>query len=120
MSIQELTGTAVLSAIQEFDTIGKRAFLKKYGFGPSRGYYLLKDEKLYDSKAIAGAAHGYLGTGYSPLEHGDFRGGEKTVANRLRQLGFEMQTPDTMQMRVLPFVIGRTYHRQRDIHQVFA
>jgi hypothetical protein len=46
---------------------------------------------LYDSKAIAGAAHGYQHA--APLAASDFSGGEATVANRLEQLGFEVTWP---------------------------
>ena len=41
MSIGELTDReAVVSAIKEYDTLGQKAFLKKYGFGPITSYYL--------------------------------------------------------------------------------
>jgi 5-methylcytosine-specific restriction protein A len=49
---------AVRAAMDEYDAIGGRAFLQKYGFGVSRGYFVARDCKLYDSKAIAGVAVG--------------------------------------------------------------
>jgi hypothetical protein len=81
-----LTATAVLAAVGEFDELGRDAFLKKYGFGKSRGYFLQHQSKPYDSKAIAGAAHGKLGEGFEALAPADFSGGDKTVAKRLREL----------------------------------
>ena len=60
MALSDLTFAAVLKAIEEFNQLGREAFLQKYGFGKARDYMLLKDGTFYDSKAIAGAAHGYL------------------------------------------------------------
>lgn len=50
---------AVLAAIREADELGREHFLKKYGFGESRQCFLMYDGKVYDSKAIVGAAHGF-------------------------------------------------------------
>jgi 5-methylcytosine-specific restriction protein A len=61
VGLSDLTGKAVLSAIAEFDAIGRDEFLKKYGFGRSRGYFVTYQGRPYDSKAIAGAAHGNVG-----------------------------------------------------------
>ncbi len=47
----------VIKAIKEYDAIGQKAFLNKYGFGKSRNYFLLFLVKYYDSKAILGVAH---------------------------------------------------------------
>src|SRR4029077_8725948 len=55
-------------------------FLKKYGFSKSSGYFLVYKGKSYDSKAIAGAAHGYIGGVFQPLRASKFSGGDKTVA----------------------------------------
>lgn len=90
MTLIDLTAAAVESALEEFDQIGREAFLAKYGFGPSRTYFLDHNGKQYDSKAIAGAAHGYL-SGHAPLEPSEFSGGEQTVAAKLRELGFEVR-----------------------------
>ena len=46
---------AVLEAIDEFDRIGRDAFLERYGYSPARRYFFEFDGKLYDSKAIVGA-----------------------------------------------------------------
>ena len=81
-----MTRTGVLAAVDEFDRVGREAFLKATGFGPARAYFLEHDGKLYDSKAVIGYAHG-VSTAV-PLGPGDFSGGDKTVAQRLETLGF--------------------------------
>ena len=55
----DVTRDGVLTAIEEFDRLGRAAFLDKYGFGEARSYYLVHEGKQYDSKAIVGVAHGY-------------------------------------------------------------
>jgi 5-methylcytosine-specific restriction protein A len=120
LALAELTEQSVLAAITEFDQLGREAFLKKYGFGKSRGYFLQHESKSYDSKAIAGAAHGKLGGGFEALAPADFSGGDKTVAKRFRGLGFEVMEPSDAQPVGIPFEVGSLYHRQRDIHQVFG
>jgi MoxR-like ATPase len=92
VSLSELTDRqAVLSAIAEFDDLGRDAFLRKYGFGSARSFWLKHDGKLYDSKAIAGAAFGFQFPGRGPLRAGDFSGGEQTVRPALEKLGFEFE-----------------------------
>lgn len=81
---------AVLQAVQEFDRIGRDAFLAKYGFARSRGYFLHHGGKAYDSKAILGAARGYQYPSLGPLGHEEFSGGELATARVLRSLGFDV------------------------------
>ena len=79
---------AVLKAIKEFDSLGRKRFLEKYGFGEARAYFLLYARKQYDSKAIVGASIGHqYGEPFGP---GDFAGGYKTVVPRLAALGFHV------------------------------
>ena len=86
-NLSQLTSRdAVIRAIREYDRIGKAAFLKKYGFGEARSYFLIHDEKEYDSKAIAGVAYkNQFGT---LLAAADFSGGHATVQKKLNSLGF--------------------------------
>jgi hypothetical protein len=98
-SLSDLTAAAVLQALGEFDTLGRDAFLQKYGFGRSRGYFLQHAGKPYDSKAIAGAAHGHIGSTFAPLSASKFSGGDKTVAKRLRDLGFTVLAPSASYSR---------------------
>jgi len=81
---------AVLKAIDEFDQIGRHAFLSKYGFRKARSYFLVHNEQRYDSKAIAGAAIGYQHSKVGPLRGADFIGGDATVRPKLRSLGFQV------------------------------
>ena len=86
VTLSDVTRASVLTAVAEFDRQGRDAFLKSTHFGRARAYYLEHEGRLYDSKAIAGYAHG-VSTG-TPLGPGDFSGGDKTVAQRLEALGF--------------------------------
>ncbi|MBB5829790.1 HNH endonuclease [Micromonospora carbonacea] len=86
MTLADVTRASVLAAVEEFDRLGRDAFLKSTGFGRSRAYYLDYQGSLYDSKAIIGYAHGVsTGTAWGPA---NFSGGDKTVAQRLEALGF--------------------------------
>ena len=88
MALTDITQTGVESAVTEFDRIGREAFLNKYGFGEARSYFLIVANKRYDSKAIAGAAHGYSRPAEGPLPASEFSGGEATVRRTLERLGF--------------------------------
>jgi len=90
MALADLTRDSVLSALAECDRMGRAAFLEKYGFHPARRYFLDHDGRRYDSKAIVGAAHGYLGPGFVALPASAFSGGDATVVPTLEGLGFEM------------------------------
>jgi 5-methylcytosine-specific restriction protein A len=58
MALRDLSDPqAVVAALDEFDKIDRAPFLKKYRFGKATRYMLRRDGRLYDSKAIAGAAH---------------------------------------------------------------
>lgn len=92
MSLRELSRDSVNRAMREFDRLGRDAFLEKYGFGKARDYLLTENGSDYDSKAIAGVAHGYL-PGRSPLKPEDFGGG-KPVIRALSRLGFTVRGPD--------------------------
>lgn len=73
----------------EYDRLGQDRFLAKYGFGAAHSYWLVVDGKTYDSKAIVGAAHGYLPS-REPLAAYDFSGGAATVGRLLSGLGFQV------------------------------
>lgn len=97
MALSDLTTVAVNQATQEFDLLGRDAFLKKYGFGRARSYMLQANGHSYDSKAIVGAAHGNL-PGKLPLSAKEFSGGEATVKKTLENLGFTVASiePDAL------------------------
>ncbi|MFI5532470.1 HNH endonuclease [Kitasatospora sp. NPDC051853] len=90
MSKGELTRESVLSAIDEYDRLGRDAFLSAYGFGKARDYVLVHEGRQYDSKAIAGAAHRYQhGTALKPT---DFSGGTTAAVPWLERLGFTIRS----------------------------
>lgn len=89
MPLADLTSAdAVFRALTEFDRVGRDQFLAQYGFQKSRSYFLVRDGRVYDSKPIAGAAHGYQHPEHGPLRAADFSGGDATVRARLEALGF--------------------------------
>jgi MoxR-like ATPase len=91
VSLSDLSDPAAVErAIEEFDRIGRDAFLKKYGYGRSRSYELVRDGKRYDVKAIVGAAHGYQLPHEGPLRNDQFTSGARSTVPKLESLGFEV------------------------------
>jgi len=89
MTLGDLSSKAAVGkAIHEFDSLGRDHFLKKYGFGRARAYFLVYRGEHYDSKAIVGAAHAFqFGR---PLRPQDFSGGQATVRPKLESLGYRV------------------------------
>lgn len=113
---------AVMAAIREFDELGQEGFLQKYGFGHARRFLIKVDGRLYDSKAILGAAHGYEHPERGPLTHDEFSGGETTTKAKLEELGFEVVDRET-ETRALHLVVkwSATHGRQTvDLHREVA
>ncbi len=79
---------AIAAAADEFDSMGRDAFLEKYQFGRSTKYRVRINGKLYDSKALVGVAFGIQHQAEGPLTHKDFNGGHKSALTVLRRLGF--------------------------------
>lgn len=82
-----LTRESVLSAIDEHDRLGRDRFLDRYGFKEARDYFLSRDGRAYESKAVAGVAYGYVAG--ATLTSSDFTGGSG-LADVLRALGFHV------------------------------
>ena len=93
MTLSDATSEGVEQAIDEFDRLGKEAFLTQFGFGRARGYFLIPDGPRYDTKAVIGVAHGYGRPDLGPLRPQDFSGGDATVARLLESLGFDVEKP---------------------------
>lgn len=89
----DITREGIEKAIAEFDRLGRESFLDKYQFGKARSYFVLVDDRRYDSKAICGAAHGYDRPDDGPLRPDQFSGGDSTVARLLENRGFEVSKP---------------------------
>ena len=83
---------AVEDALDEFDRVGRQEFLKDYHFGKARSYFIERDGKRYDSKAVLGAAHRYQYG--AALPHEEFDGGDAGAARQLRALGFTIVDAD--------------------------
>ncbi|AXI47586.1 hypothetical protein C1J03_17180 [Sulfitobacter sp. SK012] len=81
--------SAVEAAMDEFDQIGRDAFLAKHGFGQALRYYIMRDGRQYDSKAIYGAAHRIQFPEDEAFTSDDFSGGENAVKQPLEALGFK-------------------------------
>jgi 5-methylcytosine-specific restriction protein A len=90
VALPKLTVDAVHQAMNEYDRLGPDAFLRKYGFGRAKTYFLVHGGRSYDSKAIAGVAHGYAVPSEGPLSNKRFSGGETAAAKWLRDAGFEV------------------------------
>ena len=106
MAFGDITRQAVLKAVAEYDELGQDQFLDKYGFERARLYVLVHDGNSYDSKAIVGAAHGFL-PGQRPLAAREFSGGEATVGRLLRRLGFTVQVGDALTLDTLVGMLTR-------------
>jgi putative restriction endonuclease len=121
MALADLSDpAAVVRAIEEFDAIGREAFLERYGFGPARQFFVGYYSRHYDSKAILGAAHGFEFPEQGPLSHADFSGGEPTV-RKLMELGFSVvqMGAETRGLRVFGHVAlsppGSTFDNRREL-----
>ncbi|MEV1068552.1 HNH endonuclease signature motif containing protein [Streptomyces sp. NPDC050263] len=115
MALTDITRCEVEKAIEECDRLGREAFLKRHGFRRARRYLLSHEGKNYDSKAIVGAAHGFL-PGQQPLAASYFSGGAAHAAGLLRGLGFDIAeehpvtglTPDDLVHRITHLQVNRS------------
>lgn len=89
LSRSDVTRASVLEAMAEFDALGRKAFLSKYGYGPSAAYRIRHERRLYDSKAILGVAYG-IEHQVTPLKPWEFSGGAEHCARLLARLGFTL------------------------------
>ncbi len=91
MGLEDVTSVeAVLSAMREYDRIGRDAFIHKYHFGSSRTHVVLYERREYDPKPILGAAHSYQFPELGPIDCYEFHGGQPTI-RKLESLGFVMR-----------------------------
>src|SRR4051794_34703785 len=96
MGLRDVTDRdAILSALQEYDRLGRDEFLRKYGYGRAKRYFVEHEGRLYDSKAIVGVAHGYQFPEQGPLTNDLFSGGEIMTKRHLEGVGFRIVTTDT-------------------------
>jgi hypothetical protein len=114
MVLAELTDpTAVSGALDEFDRLGRDAFLRKYGFSRSRNYFVERNGSLYDSKAIAGVAYGIEHSDRGPLRPEEFSGGDATVRPKLEELGFVVRAREPELSEPFSEIMWRVLELQR-------
>lgn len=106
MALSDITRAEVEKAIEECERLGREAFLKLYGFQRARRYLLAYGGGYHDSKAIIGAAHGFL-PGQRPLAAREFSGGAAHAAGLLRDLGFDV----VEKLSMGPFTADQLLHR---------
>jgi hypothetical protein len=87
-----VTHRDVVRAIEKYDRLGPDQFFSRHGFGRSRSYELIWDERHYPHKAILGTAY-ELATG-ERLGSGDFEGGRSGAVAVLAKLGFTVQSKE--------------------------
>ncbi|WP_406093232.1 HNH endonuclease [Kitasatospora purpeofusca] len=78
----------ILKTLQEYDELGRQAFLDLYGYKEARKYLILHDGKAYDSKAVAGVAHKHQHG--RPLACGELSGGLGHAVEWLKREGFRI------------------------------
>ncbi len=112
-SLKGIEREHILRALADYDRLGQEEFLRQYGFGQARSYVLVHNGKTYDSKAIVGAARGYV-PGQKPLTAAEFSGGEATVGRLLRRLGFTVSVSTEITGDDLVEAIGKLHVRWSD------
>jgi len=82
---------SVQQALDEFERLGRVAFLERYGYNKARDYLVRNPRtgELCDSKAIVGVAFGFEHPDEGPLKAEQFSGGEATVVPLLQRLHFD-------------------------------
>jgi hypothetical protein len=89
VSWKDVSRDDVVRAIKEYDRLGAEKFFAEHGYGPSRSYELVWDNRHYPHKAVLGTAYEFA-TGQR-LASGDFEGGKSGAVSVLGKLGFTVQ-----------------------------
>ena len=120
--VDGLTREAVLSALAEFDRLGREEFLGRFGPRPSRSRWIPHDGKQYDMKPVWRAAFGHMdGTGPLARDDPKYFLSSDLVQKHLEALGFDIgsdiqvepDAPDGQPLnRILygPPGTGKTWH----------
>ena len=104
---------AVRAAVAECESLGREAFLERYGFGKARRFFLKIGRRRYDSKAIVAVAFRHQYKGAPALENG-FGGGERKVGTVLARMGFEVEGMSRLP-RTRPTLDAESLERQAAI-----
>jgi hypothetical protein len=89
MTPSNVSKTHLLAALEEYDLVGRAAFLYKYGYGWTESF-LLHDGKHYESKAVLGAALALDPELEDTGSASSLSGGESATERILRLHGFEV------------------------------
>ncbi|QKW08825.1 HNH endonuclease [Streptomyces sp. NA04227] len=89
VALSDIGRTEIDQALAECDRLGRDSFLAQYDFQPAKTYFLVKDGRHYDSKAVVGAAHGFL-PGQRPLAPNEFSGGRDHAVKLLADRGYQV------------------------------
>lgn len=90
LAIRRLTRIDIEAVLSEWDEISREAFLAEHRVNPAQKYWIVHRGKTYDAKAVLVVALRKSRDGLRELRATDFKGTEHTVAEPLRQLGFEV------------------------------
>jgi hypothetical protein len=91
------------NAIQEYDQLGPERFFSEHGFGPSRSYELVWDERRYPHKAILGTAYEFA-TGQHLASLAISRTGRAAPSRCSRNWDSPSRTSDDQQGKADPHV----------------
>src|SRR3954447_10147690 len=90
-SLSDLTDpAAVRAAVEEFERLGRQAFLEKYGFPESRVYFAQVDGDLIDSKPLVAAIWAHQHPDRPRLTPADLSGGPANTGLALERLGMPL------------------------------
>jgi hypothetical protein len=78
----------VLAAMKEYDALGSREFLRRYGFGRATAYTLWHRGEEYDPVGVLGVAY-FHATG-TAARADEFSGGNEGAAKVLTDIGFDV------------------------------
>ena len=78
----------VLAAMEEYDRLGAKEFLRRHGFRRSASYTLWQRGQEYDAPAVLGAA--YLRATGRPATWAEVRSDADDAAKLLNSLGFDV------------------------------
>ncbi len=88
MALEDIRREDVLKAIAEFDRIGRKEFLRKYDFGPTRRNWFSYNGKFYDAHPIVGVAHGFATGEFWTKARWFYAGGTSIADGQLQNVGF--------------------------------